>query len=82
MAIRMETITRFYSEEGNLITESGLTATVPGIKEIEEEGFRAAFHQLETTVLDTTNSTRQAAVTELMSELSKKKLNPKGSQVE
>jgi len=80
MAIKMETITRFYNEDGSILTESERIATVPGIKEIEEEGFREAFHQLETTVLETTNSTRQTAVAELINELSKKKRKQKSNQ--
>ena len=72
MAIKMETITRFYDEDGQIVAESERTATVPGIEEIEKEGFRAAFHQLETTVLESTDSTRQTAVSELLEELSKK----------
>ena len=72
MAIKMKTVTSFYNEDGSIITESEQTATVPGIEEMEKEGFRAAFHQLETTVLETTDSTRQTAVSELLEELSKK----------
>jgi hypothetical protein len=83
MAIKMETVTRFYDDEdGTIISESERTATVPGIKEIENEGFRKAFHQLETTVLETTNSTRQTAVTGLMQELSKKKRKQKDNREE
>jgi len=79
MAIKMKTVTSFYNEDGTIIAESERLATVPGIKEIEEEGFREAFHQLETTVLATTNSTRQTAVSELLNELSKKKRSQKGN---
>jgi hypothetical protein len=79
MAIKMKTVTSFYNEDGTIIAESERLATVPGIKEIEEEGFREAFHQLETTVLETTNSTRQTAVSELLNELSKKKRSQKGN---
>ena len=83
MAIKIETVTRFYDDEdGTIIAESERTATVPGIREIEKEGFRAAFNQLETTVLETTDSTRQAAVSLLMEELSKKKRNQKVSREE
>jgi len=83
MAIKMETVTRFYDDEDDtIISESKRTATVPGIREIEKEGFRKAFHQLETTVLETTNSTREIAVSGLMQELSKKKRKQKGSQEE
>lgn len=77
MAIRMETVTRFYDESGNMIAESESTANVPGIEEIEKEGFRSAFNQLEIAVLDATDYTRQTAVSDLLKELSKKKLNPK-----
>ena len=80
MAIRMKTITSFYDEDGNIITESECIATVPGIEEINREGFRKAFNQLETTVLETTDSTRQTAVSGLMEELSKKKQNQKESR--
>ena len=80
MAIKMKTVTSFYDEDGSIITESERSATVPGIEEIEKEGFRAAFHQLEVTVLETTDSTRQTAVSGLMEELSKKKRNQKGGK--
>ena len=80
MAIKMETVTRFYDEEdGAMIAESGRTATVPGIKEIEQGGFRTAFDLLENTVLETTNSTRRTAMSMLLEELSKKKRNQKVS---
>ena len=82
MALKMETITRFYDEDGQIIAGSERRATVPGIKEIEKEGFREAFHQLETTVLETTDSTRQTAVSELMEELSKKKRRMRESRGE
>jgi hypothetical protein len=74
MAIKMETITRFYDESGKVIAEGEATADVPGIEEIEAEGFRTAFDKLEKTVLDTTNETRRTAVSDLLQELSQKKL--------
>ena len=81
MAIKMKTITSFYNDkDGTVIAESECTATVPGIEEIEKEGFRAAFNQLEVTVLETTDSTRQAAVSGLMEELSKKKTESEVSE--
>ena len=73
MAIKMKTVTTFYDEDGNIITQSERTASVPGIEEIDKDGFRAAFRQLETTVLETTDSSRQTAVSGLLEELSKKK---------
>lgn len=76
MAIKMKTVTQFYDEEGNIIAESERTGTVPGIEEIDRDGFRTAFHDLEVTVLDLTDTTRQDAVSDLMEELSKKKQNP------
>ena len=82
MAIKMETVTRFYDENGEVIAESARSASVPGIKEIEEEGFRTAFNQLEVTVLETTDSTRQTAVTDLLRELSKKKQKMKFKEPE
>jgi hypothetical protein len=78
MAIKMKTVTTFYNEDGSIISESERTASVPGIEEIDKEGFRAAFNQLENTVLETTNSTRQTAMSGLLDELSKKKRNQKG----
>ena len=82
MAIQMKTVTSFYDEDGTIITESESTATVPGIEEIESEGFRKAFNTLETTVLEATDSTRQTAVSGLLNELSKKKRNQKHSKME
>jgi hypothetical protein len=78
MAIKMKTVTTFYNEDGSIISESERTASVPGVEEIDKEGFRAAFNQLENTVLETTNSTRQTAMSGLLDELSKKKRNQKG----
>jgi hypothetical protein len=69
MAIKMKTVTSFYNEDDSIIAESERTASVPGIEEIEKEGFRSAFNRLETTVLETTDNTRQTAVSELMEEL-------------
>ena len=83
MAVKMKTVTSFYDEEdGTLITESEHTATVPGIKEIERDGFRAAFNQLEVTVLEATDSTRETAVSGLLEELSKKKRSQEASRKE
>ena len=82
MAIKMETVARFYDENGVIIAESIRSASVPGIKEIEEDGFRTAFNQLEVTVLETTDSTRQTAVSDLLRELSKKKRNRKFKETE
>jgi len=79
MAIKIESVTTFYDEDGNIITKSERTATIPGIKEIEKEGFRKAFDQMETKVLEATNSTRQTAMSELLEELSKKKQKQKAS---
>ena len=76
MAIKMETVTRFYDECGKTISESEITASVPGIEEIEADGFRAAFNKLENTVLEATNETRRTAVSGLLKELSQKKQNP------
>jgi len=73
MAVKLETVTTFYDEYGNVISKSERTATVPGIKEIDRDGFRAAFHELETAVLETTNGVRQDAMSSLLEELSKKK---------
>jgi len=75
MAVTMKTVTSFYDEEGNLITESERTAMVPGIEEIDRDGFRAAFHELEVTVLDITDDTRETALSGLLKEYSKKKRN-------
>ena len=72
MAVTMKTVTSFYDEEGNLITESERTAMVPGIEEIDRDGFRAAFHELEVTVLDITDDTRETALSGLLKEYSKK----------
>jgi len=80
MAIKMKSITVFYDEDGSIITESERTATIPGIKEIEKEGFRKAFGKMESAVLEATNSTRQTAMSDLVEELSKKKRNQQVNQ--
>ena len=76
MAIKMETVTRFYDEWGKVVSESEIITSVPGIKEIDADGFRESFDKLENTVLEATNETRQTAVSNLLKELSQKKQNP------
>ena len=67
-------------EDGNVITETKGSREVPYIKEIEEKGFRTAFDELETAVLELSKETRDELVTDYLKEASKKKQKAKSAE--
>jgi hypothetical protein len=62
-------------ESGETIVSSESERVVPYIKEIEEQGFRTAFHQLETAVLESRKEAGDKAVSEYLEKMSQKKQN-------
>lgn len=64
-------------EKGEAMVRSKSERTVPYINEIEEEGFRAAFHELETAVLESRKEACDEAITKYLENISQKKQNYK-----
>jgi len=65
------------NEQGEIITQSESERAVPYIEEIEKQGFRAAFHDLETAVLETRKEASEEAVSTYLESMSLKKRDQK-----
>ena len=63
------------NKEGEVITLSESERSVPYIQEIEEQGFRNAFHDLETAVLESRKEAVDQALSSYLETISLKKLN-------
>lgn len=60
-------------ENGNTIVTNESVREVPYIEEIEQQGFRAAFHELETAVLESRKEVSDKAMEDYLEAISKKK---------
>jgi len=78
MAKTMEIKITIKDENGELIVTSTSERKVPYIEEIEAQGFRGAFHDLETAVLESRKEASEKVVSEYLETISQKKrlLNP------
>jgi hypothetical protein len=76
MAKKLQITVRIQNENGETIVTKTSERSVPYIKEIEEQGFRAAFHELETAVLESRKEACDGAVSEYLAEMSEKKRRP------
>ena len=72
MGKKMKFVITIEDENGETIVSKESMREVPYIEEIEEKGFRAAFNDLETATLDLSKETRDAIVSDYLSEASKK----------
>ena len=73
MAKTMQITVSIKDEKGNIIIEKASERYVPYIEEIEKQGFRAAFNDLETAVLEGRKEASDGAVSEYLEIMSKKK---------
>jgi hypothetical protein len=69
----MKFVVTIEDENGETIVTKESSRPVPYIEEIETKGFYDAFDDLETAALELTKETRDAAVSEYLSQTSKKK---------
>ena len=69
----MEFVITVKDESGETLVKKESARTVPFVEEIEKQGFYDAFDDLETAVLEMTKETRDAAVSEYLTQASKKK---------
>jgi len=60
-------------ENGDVITSNTSERTIPYIEEVEAKGFRAAFHELETTILESRKEVSDKTVSEYVENMSQKK---------
>jgi len=72
MSKKMRITVTIEDENGEAIVTNESERTVPYIEEIDEQGFRTAFHQLETAVLESRKEACDGAVSEYLEKLSKK----------
>lgn len=63
------------NKEGEIITLGESERSVPYIREIEEQGFRAAFHDLETAMLESRKEAVEYALSSYLGTMSLKKPN-------
>jgi len=68
----MEIIVKFKDENGETLVEQKSVRDVPYIDEVDRQGFRAAFHDLETAVLESRKEACDGAVSEYLEQMSKK----------
>lgn len=74
----MEIVITIKDEKGDSIVTSTSERSVPYIEEIETQGFRTAFHELETAVLESRKEASESAISEYLEAISQKKrsVNP------
>ena len=72
----MEFTVTIKDEHGDMLVVKKSERTVPYIEEIEQQGFRAAFHDLETAILESRKEVGDGALSEYLDQISKKKQNP------
>ena len=75
MAKTMEIIVRIKDESGQTIVTNMCERTVPYIEDIEEKGFRAAFHDLEKATLESRKEACKLTLSEYLEIMSKKSSN-------
>jgi hypothetical protein len=63
------------NSEGEVIATKGSERAVPYIKEVEERGFRSAFHDIETALLESRKEVSDAALSSYLETMSLKKPN-------
>ena len=73
MAKTMKITINIEDENGETMVTHTSSRDVPYIKEIETHGFRAAFHELETAVLESRKEVSEKAVSEYLEIISQKK---------
>ena len=72
MASEMEMTIKIKNEAGEII-EKTISREIPDLKEFEEKGFRTAFGEIETAVLESRKTISEEIIETYMEEVSKKK---------
>jgi hypothetical protein len=77
MPKKLQITVRIKDDNGDSIVESTDERAIPYIEEIDSQGFKKSFDQLETAVLEARKNTSDQAVTEYLDIIAKKKLSAK-----
>ena len=72
MSSKMEMMIKIINEEGEKI-EKRISREIPDLREFEEKGFRSAFGEMETAVLESRKRVSEEILERYMEEMSKKK---------
>jgi len=64
------------NENGETIVLNESERTVPYVEEVENQGFRAAFNELETAVLESRKEVSEKTISDYLEDMSKKKRMP------
>ena len=72
MGKQMKITITITDENGETLVEQQSERTIPYIDEIDRQGFRAAFHDLETAVLESRQEVSNGAMSEYLEHMSKK----------
>ena len=73
MSNKMEITIKITNEEGEVLVKQSSEREIPYIKEIDEQGFRKAFDDYETAVLESRKEVSDGVTTEYFEMASKKK---------
>ena len=75
MSKKLKITIEIEDENGQTIVTNKSERTVPYIEEIDTQGFRAAFHELETATLESRKEVCEKTISEYLEIMSKKKPN-------
>jgi len=73
MSKKMEITIKIIDENGEIVVSRESSREVPYIKEVIEQGFRGAFDELETAVLETRKEVSEGIVSDYLEVISEKK---------
>ena len=73
MAKKLKITVSIEDDNGEIIATKTSERSVPYINEVDEQGFRSAFHDLETAVLEGRKEASDGTVGEYLKEISQKK---------
>ena len=82
MGNKMEILIKITDENGKTLVSQSREREVPYIKEVETEGFREAFHEYETAVLESRKEVSDEVTSEYFGLISEKKPRVKWEMVE
>jgi hypothetical protein len=73
MSSRLKITVSIEGEDGGTILTSTSERAVPYIEEIDKQGFRSAFHELETAILESRKEACDSALSDYLEIMSQKK---------
>ena len=80
MSKKLEITIKIIDETGETLVSETSERAVPYIEEIENKGFRSAFHELETAVLELRKEASDEIVSKYLELVSEKKREKKGKK--